>query len=89
MTEGEARRFPKAPLPEGDFTALETGHSGRQGEEDRAHDHFCMGTFKTGAGGRNRYPSRRRRRFQKVPEFASEEELESGPGAAGKHLECL
>ena len=79
MTDGKARRFPKAPLPEGDFTALETGHSGRQGEEDRAHDRFCMRTFKTAGGGR--------RHFQKASEFASEEELESRPGAAGKRLE--
>ena len=79
MTDSKARRFPKAPLPEGDFTALETGHSGRQGEEDRAHDHFCMRTFKTAGGDRRHFP--------RVPEFASDEELESGPGAAGKRLE--
>ena len=81
MADGKVRRFPKAPLPEGDFTALETGHSGRQGEEDRTHDHFCMRTFKTAGGDRRRFP--------RVPEFASEEELESMPSAAGKHLECI
>ena len=38
-----------------------------------------MRTFKTAGGGR--------RHFQKASEFASEEELESMPGAAGKRLE--
>ena len=96
MTEGKARRFLTAPQPEGaadkdtdDFTALETGHCGRQGEGDGTYGHPCAGTFRTVAGGRNIYPFRHRRRFPKVPEFASEEGLEFRPGAAGKRLECL
>ena len=90
----QARRFPKAPLPEGvdegdieDFTALETWQAG--GKARRTHGHPCAGTFKTGDGDRNRYPSRRRRRFQKASEFASEDKLEPRPGAAGKHSEYL
>ena len=67
-------------MPEDDFTALETGHSGRQGEGDGTYDHPCAGTFKTADGGRNIYPFRRRRRFPKVLEFASEDE--PGPGLA-------
>lgn len=59
MTEGEARRFLTAPLPEGDdegniedFTAFETGHAGDKARR-LAYDRPCAGTFKTADGGRN------------------------------------
>ena len=94
LQEHDGRRGQKVPLPEGvadkdteDFTAFDIGHAGGKAM-GRAYDRPFTGTFKK-AGGRNARLSRRRRRFQKVPEFASDEELESRPGAVGKRLEYL
>ena len=93
MTEGEARRFLTAPLPEGvadkdteDFAAFEIGHA--CGKARRlAHDRPCAGTFKTVAGGRNIYPFRHRRRFSEGSGIRFGGGSGSRPGAAGKRLE--
>ena len=59
---------------------FETGHDRRQCEEKEGVRPPLREDFQDG---------RRRRHFPKVPEFASEEELEFKPKATRKDLECL
>ena len=79
LQEHDGRQGQKVPDGAEDFAAFDIGHAGGKARR-LAHDRPCAGTFKTAAGGRNIYPFRHRRRFPRVPEFASDEE--PGPGLA-------
>jgi len=101
MTEDKARRFltAMASLAEGvvfvdteDFVGFEGRHASgkvrRWGGSGTSDSPYAR-TFKMVSDSRNTCPSWYRRHFSKVPEFASEEELEFKLSAMGKDLGCL